>query len=681
MGKGLYIKLAKTGIFKNRRIYVPYILAGIGMAMMFYIVTYLSTSQTLGALEGISTAQGVLDFGKYILGIFDVIFLFYTNTFLMRRRKKEFGLYNILGMNKWNIAKILVWETVHLFLLTVAGGLFFGITFSKLAELLFVNMIRKDIIYSFSISKTAVIQTVILFIGIFVLLLINSLRQVHLSDPISLMKSENVGEKPPKANYVFAILGVIILGIAYYIAVSIKNPVASVFAFMFAACMVIVATYLLFIAGSVVLCRVLQKNKGYYYNPKHYISVSSMVYRMKRNGAGLASICILITMVLVMMSPTACLFLGTEESIKGSHPREMMLEVRYESVEKMTEESLAELQEIIVKDCGEAGADISDTLDYRCVMIAGLLKDGRIETDKNKVSLSEQMSLENLVSVIVIPLSDYNRMTGETNHIDSDEALVYTSRSSYDYDKIQIADTKTYRAREVDGKFILEGNTSVNMIGSVYMIVPDFEEEVALLSTLVDYNGEKMIDPRWAYDFNINIPEDQQKELVDRLYDDLRAVRDRDGSGVISVYFDSLVDAKEDYHSTFAGFFFLGGLLSVVFIAATVLVIYYKQISEGYEDEARFEIMQKVGMTKEDIRRSINSQMLTVFALPIVGAVVHLAFAFPMIRKILMLFWMDNLQLFLATTGGCVLVFAVIYVIIYKFTSNAYYSIVSGARE
>ena len=317
MKLGFYARLAWTGMQKNRKTYLPYILTCAGMVMMYYLITFLSKNPNVALIRGGSTLQGILSFGTGVIAVFSLIFLFYTNSFLIRRRKTEFGLYNILGMGKWNLTRILLWESAAICAISLLGGLFFGILFSKLAELLLVNLMGGKASFTFTVEPNAVASCVLLFVGIFALIFLNTLRQIHVSNPIELLHSETVGERPPKANWVVAALGIIILAIAYYIAVTIQDPIAALVFFFVAVVMVIIATYLLFVAGSVVLCRILQKNKSYYYKTRHFISVSSMMYRMKRNGAGLASICILSTMVLVMLSSTVCLFVGTEASLHG----------------------------------------------------------------------------------------------------------------------------------------------------------------------------------------------------------------------------------------------------------------------------------------------------------------------------------------------------------------------------
>ena len=307
MKKGIYRRLARMGIQKNKKLYTPYILTCIGMVMMFYIILFLSISPSVRGMAGGDTMQLILRLGSIVMGFFAAIFLFYTNSVLMRRRKKEFGLYNILGMGKKNLAAVMFWETVYVAALSLSMGLLAGILFSKLAELCLINILKESATFTLSVEWGALRGTLVLFAVIFLLLLANSLRQIQLSNPIALLRSENVGEKPPKANWLFAVLGAVLLAAAYWMAVTIEDTVTALFVFFGAVILVIIATYLLFIAGSVTVCRFLQRRKNYYYKTNHFVSISSMAYRMKRNGAGLASICILCTMVLVMVSSTVCL--------------------------------------------------------------------------------------------------------------------------------------------------------------------------------------------------------------------------------------------------------------------------------------------------------------------------------------------------------------------------------------
>ena len=346
----LYPKLAVNGIKKNRRIYLPYILTCSGMIMMYYITSFLTVSSFVKEMQGGTTMHMLLYMGCGVMVVFSAVFLFYTNSFIIRRRKTEFGLYNILGMDKRNISRILLWETFIIYISSLVVGITCGVLFSKLAELALTKMLGGAASYTFNAEPKSIIHAMVYYAVIFLLILINSLRQIHLSNPIELMKSENSGEKPPKANYFLAVLGALILGAAYFLAVYIQNPLEAIFAFFVAVIMVIAATFMLFVSGSVALCKILQKNKRYYYKTNHFISVSQMAYRMKRSGAGLASICILSTMVLVTLSSTICLYVGEEDMLARRYPRDIVVDT-YSTDEKVVSWSRSAVNTALEKFC------------------------------------------------------------------------------------------------------------------------------------------------------------------------------------------------------------------------------------------------------------------------------------------------------------------------------------------
>ncbi|MCH5333067.1 MAG: ABC transporter permease [Agathobacter sp.] len=674
---GFYPKLALDGIRKNKRMYPPYILTCIGMVMMTYILAYLRTAEAVAALRGGWLIQEFMNIGVYILIFFSLLFLSYTNAFLMRRRKKEFGLYNILGMDKKNIGRILLWETFFVALFSMVPGLIGGVAFSKLAELGIVRIMEGETSYTLSISVGGVVFTVIPFAVIFILLFLNSLRQLWFSNAISLLRSETAGEKPPKANWLLGILGILILGAAYYIAVTIKDPISAILAFLIAVLMVIAATYLIMIAGSVWFCRILQKRKGYYYKPGHFVSVSSMVYRMRRNGAGLASICILATMVLVMISSTSALFIGGEDMIYSRYPREINTEFRLYENKQMTGEDTAFFRDTINRIVDAHGGVCDHVMDFRMVGTAGLLNGGDVIYDASSINF-DMGSYSDLVQIYLIPLEDYNAMTGRDVELAYDEALVYAYRIHFDGEEFGFQNARHYKVKEhLSEWFGTGGAAMVSIVPLMFVVVPDIYDAS---EGMTDAAGNEMFDARWNYCFDTSLDDEEDIELHRELKETFKEMKQNGRDNfVYEVY--SREYERADFFSLYGGIFYLGIILSTVFIFAAVLIIYYKQVSEGYEDQSRYEIMQKVGMTKRDIRKSINSQLLTVFFLPLFGAGLHLAFAFPIIEKLLLLFNLHNHTLFVCTTIGSFLVFALFYVVVYRITAGAYYQIVSGAKD
>ena len=676
MKKGIYRSLAISGIRKNKKLYLPYILTCTGMVMMCYIVSFIAASPVFTTIPGGDMVKQLLSMGFGILSVFSLLFLFYTNSFLIRRRKKEFGLYNILGMGKKNLSLVLLLETLFIGAFSIACGLFLGILFSKFSELAMVKILRGETEFTLSIGFSAISQTVILFCVIFLLLFLNSLRQLHLSNPVELLRSENTGEKPPKANWLVALLGVVILAGAYYLAVTISDPVSAILWFFVAAIMVIIATYLLFMAGSVALCRILQKNKRYYYKTNHFVSVSSMAYRMKRNGAGLASICILCTMVLIMVSSTACLYMGTEDSIRSRYPRHINLYGNAATQQVLWGEAPQDTQAQAEALVEEQGYTLQNVQTYRTAAFGGVIEGNQIRFD-NSVYSNRWDTVAKICQFFVVPLADYNRVAGAQETLEEDEVLIYSTKElSYGEDTIRLGDGPVYTVKKQVSQFVKNGIDSMQIFPTVYLFVNDPEALIQPVENVImEDSGSSPLIYQWYYGFDLSCDQEAQEALYEVLMNRLENTPD------FFVYGECAAAERGYLYGMYGGLFFLGILLGIVFVFAAVLIIYYKQISEGYEDQSRFAIMQKVGMSKKDIRRSINSQILTVFFLPLIAAGVHLAFAFPMIRKLLLLFSLTNFPLLVGVTAACYLVFALFYLLVYRATSRSYFAIVSGMNH
>ena len=674
MKRGFYPRLAWSGMRKNSKLYLPYTLACIGMTAMFYILMHLAYSPALELLPSSTSVSVTLRLGSFVMGVFSLLFLFYTNSFLVRRRYKEFGLYNVLGMNKGNISRVLAWEALINALISLAGGLFLGIALSKLAELGLVNIMGGDTDLDLRISVKALEFTVMFFCGIFLLIYLNSLIKIRRSSASELVKSENFGEKPPRANWLFGLAGIVILAAAYYIAVSIKTPLTALSLFFIAVIMVIVATYLIFIAGSVWICRLLQKNKRYYYKKNHFVSVSSMVYRMKRNGAGLASICILATMVLVMISSTTCLYFGAEDALRDRYPRDISISASYSGLDSMTDENISALRGEISAAVG--GAETENILDYRCASLVGSLENGILDLSEASIYSTAMTTYDYVAEVYIVPLADYNAIAGTNESLGSDEAMIYAYRMDYTDKTFAVDELVSFRVKKVLDSFpIADGSAMASIAPTVFVIVPDFADTVAKLGGAVSSSGDEPASLSWNYAFDTPVSDEEETAMCERIGERLS---ERSETGGYRYYSrESLAANRADFYGMFGGLFFLGIMLSIAFICAAVLIIYYKQISEGYEDRRRFEIMQNVGMTKKEIRSSINSQLLTVFFLPLIFAGLHLGFAFPFIHKLLMLFNLSNLPLLIGTTAISFGVFALLYAVVFRVTSNAYYNIVS----
>lgn len=668
MKMNLYPKLAWHGIVKNKKTYLPFLLTSIGIVMMYYIVSYLTYSKSVYEMRGGRELQMILSWGMAVTAIFAVIFLFYMNSFLMRRRKMEFGLYNILGMGKWNIARILLWQNLILFVVSLVGGLGLGILLSKLAELCATRMLDNEAVLAFSIEPTAVRNTLLLTVICFALILLYSLGQIHVAKPVELLRGEKVGEKPPKARWILATIGVILLGIAYYLAVTTEEPIASLSVFFIAIVMVIIASYLLFICGSVALCKILQKNKRYYYKTSHFVSVSSMAYRMKRNGASLASICILSTAVLVMISSSLCLRIGEEDILLSRYPRDLEMNSYSADAE-------------YISSIDNATAEVMHTYDimpenevrYSYLPVGGMQQENKIIIDQE--SFNGYINYDDVVQVMIYTLEQYNQLSGQTETLSDNDVLIHMEKGKFPYDTLQFGEMEPMHVEKQTDLFAFQGINLASAISTLYLVVPDAET----LQEIYDYQkqiyGDEASEMETYYGFDLDCDEETQIAILDDIDSSIQALQLQD-EAFPRVNTACRAKQRSNFYSLYGGLLFLGILLSIVFLFGTVLIMYYKQISEGYEDASRFEIMQKVGMTQKEIRKSINSQVLTVFAAPLLAAGVHTGFAFPLIRRLLILFGMTNTPLLVGVTVGSFLIFALLYVLMYKLTSRSYYQLV-----
>ena len=670
--KGLfYPKLAWSGIHKNRRLYWPYLLTASGVVMMFYIIAFLASSDRVQALRGGNSAVLTLRLGIVVMAVFALIFRFYANSFLIRRRKKEFGLYNILGMDKRHIGRLLLCETLLVALFTLAAGLFFGIAFSKLAELCLIRLLKQSAAFTLTLSPTAILQTLLVFGVIYFLTFLNTLRQIHFSNPIALLRSENTGEKPPKANWLLGLLGFLLLGVAYFIAIRITNPLDALFAFLIAVLLVIAGTYLLFIAGSVLFCRLLQRSKRYYYRANHFVSLSSMVYRMKRNGAGLASICILATMVLVMISSTSSLYFGIEETLHLRYPRDVSVALQFDDLPAWQKADMTAARQAIGDTLQEESLNASDVLDYRSASSWGRPQGNSLVLEDSTLVLKENWLF------FFISLDDYNRCMGQNETLAEDEVLLYAERGSFTADSVTLPDGSARRVKQNLTAFWPLARAGLTSNPVLCIVVPDLNATVQSIQTFVNSlseNSDYYIALDWRYSFNCSEATiDNTSRLLTSVVNSSRP----ETFSFETAWTDSIAENRADFYGSYGGLFFLGILLSLVFLCGAVLILYYKQISEGYEDQMRFDIMQKVGMTRREIRQSINSQLLTVFFLPLLMAGLHLTFAFPMLRRIILLFGVMDSSLLAWTTVISFAVFSLFYTLVYKFTSNSYYRIVA----
>lgn len=644
--------------------YIPFVLSCILTIMMYYMVSSLSMNPNMMNMIGGDVMQQILSLGIYVITVFAVIFLFYTNSFLIKRRKREFGLFNILGLEKKHLSIVIALESMIVFLVSMVLGIGIGILLDKAFYLLIAKMLNASIALGFYISYQSIVNSIILFLIIFVLMYLFSLIQINLSNPIELLHGDQHGEKEPKTKWLLALIGLICLGTGYYMSVSIQDPVTAFAFFMVAVILVVIGTYMLFTAGSIVILKLLRKNKRYYYKTNHFISVSNMIYRMKQNAVGLGNICILSTMVLVMLSTTISLWVGMNDIIETRFPRDITVSIN--SVD--SNQALYTIDDMNYA-IEQAGIQTEDELVYRTLSVSAF-NQGNTYTFGN-----ENMSLQDISNVVVlyfITLDDYNRTEGTNVSLAPDEVLVFPSGKQFDHKTIDIA-SNTFKVNGILDSIKADSNYSANLQNSMFVIVDSMDTLFMIDDLQKQAYGDNASYIHTSYDFNLSKSEEMSvKEATDAL------IANYPGDTTYMMV-DTQEGNYEDLLSLYASFLFIGIFLSFLFIMATVLIMYYKQITEGYEDKKRFEIMQKVGLDKREVKKTINSQVLTVFFLPLVVAAIHIVFAFPMIEKMLRLLYLDNTNLYIMTTVICFGVFALVYVLIYFLTSKVYYGIVRNA--
>lgn len=657
-GVGFYWKLAFTNLKGNRRVYLPYLLSSVGIIMMFYSINALGQGIDQGALYGGTTVASMMGLGVFVIGLFAVLFLFYTNSFIIKRRKKELGLYNILGMEKRHIAHILFRETLLTAVCSLALGLGLGIVFSRVLFWLLGLLLGTDLAVAFVIPVSAITSTLGLFGLIFLLTLCYNLLQVKLSKPIELLHGGETGEREPKAHWFLAVLGALLLGTGYTMAVTIQDPLSALVFFFVAVILVILGTYLLFITGITAMLKLLKKNKRFYYKTNHFTALSGMLFRMKQNAAGLASICVLFTALLVTVSTTFSLYTSMDGLLRARYPRNVLV-----SVCDANQEAKDMVRSAVNQKSQELGLALENVVDREGWNITTARVGNTLHT--------QEVSLETCAVVNIFTQSEFERFSGQQVDLAENQVLLFDPANTFPEEDTLHIDDKTYEI--VPSDYVMpEASTLAQIYEMYYLVVRD---ETVVENILAPSGSDTF--PIYSYDFDVagGDPED-----IAALREALGTV-DFSGPGVeyAALLFEDSATSRQSFMELYGGLFFLGLFLGVLFLLGTALIIYYKQVSEGYDDARRFNIMQKVGMSHREVKQSIHSQILLVFFLPLVMAVLHLAFAFPMLEKILLVMGLANTQLILLSTLGCVAVFAVAYLIIYALTARTYYNIVETA--
>lgn len=665
MNNLLYARLAKTNLSKNRQNILPYLLSCIGTVVMFFIMDTLAQGSGFDSMIGKDTILTVMGMGTYIIGLFAVIFLIYSNSFLAKRRKKEFGLFQILGMEKKHLAKILFFESLYLWAVSLGIGILLGVLLYRLQFLVLIKLTGLNGTIDFAFSAKAVGSTMLLFGQIFVINFLLSLRQIHVSQPVELLHGGAQGEREPKTKMLTAVFGFMLLGVGYYLALTCQSSMDALDKFFIAIALVMVGTYCLFSAGSIAFLKILKKNKNYYYQTRHFTSISGMLYRMKQNAVGLANICILSTGVLLVISISTCLWTGIEEVTYTRFPHQISIEANtgvsgiMETVEPVSQKMIEEVKTGIDQHLEEKQLKKEYESDQRYyVMLAAV--------DRNKVEKTQPDDAAASTLIKIMEESEYKQVTGEQVELEPGQALVFQAKQkNYGYDTIELGN-QTYEVKKwnTDKKsYILDEKTQVYETMTVVTRNKEAKEAYAAVQGKEPegYSWEYALDLTGDAGEQIAVGDELETILTESSFNGWLEVREKERNTVYSLYGSIL---------------FLGVFIGALFLMGAVMIIYYKQVSEGFDDRKRFQIMQKVGMSRKEIRQTIQSQVVTVFFLPLVAAVIHTMAAFPFTKRIMALMNFPDSNMFLAATGMTIAAFTVVYLIVYVLTARAYYKIV-----
>lgn len=670
MHKGIFSRLAKQNIRNNKSTYIPYIITCIFCIAMIYMMEFLRDCPTLDqAVRQADEVRMIVFTGEIVVEIFCIIFLIYSNSFLMKRRQKEIGLYNILGLERNHIGIVMFLETIITSIGSLAGGIAAGIIGSKLALLLLLKLLHIPSVLGFYISVKGIFTCLFMFGIIFLMILFLNLAKIHLSRPVELLRGNNTGEKEPVAKWLMALIGFICLGAGYYLAVTTESPIKAITIFLLAVILVMAGTYLLFTAGSIVILKFLRRRKSFYYRTGNFISISGMLYRMKQNAIGLASICILSTGVLLMIAMTVSIYFGMNDIMLNRYPYDVDM-----SVTSISEEECQTAIEAFEKAIADNKVPVEKSVEEIYLDIV-CSKNG------DQILIKPANTIRNSDSVLVLSLLDqaeYERLTGISANLNDGEIFAWYP-SAVQKDSVTVDETEFTVKKWLDKNPLTCGEDAVSDNAVLVVTDEDFKKFDEMRTEM--YKGVSSAPA--GEDLTLHLGLDitgSETDKIDFGTPVMEVVKDLKKNGGLSE--NSWITSgirQQEYESYYAdngSLLFIGILLGSLFLMGTAMIIYYKQISEGYEDQKRFEIMQKVGLSRREVRSSVRRQILMVFFLSLLMAMLHITMAFPMIRRMLLLFGMTNTKLFIGCTAGTVLIFAVVYGLIYLMTARSYYHIV-----
>lgn len=670
MGK-LYFKLAKTNLSNNKPFYIPYIISSIITVAMLYMMSFLSDNKGLNKIMGADSLATIFRLGVGIIVIFSYIFLFYTNSFIIKRRKKEIGVYNILGMEKRHLSKVLFVETIYSAIISLVCGIIVGIVFSKFILMVLYGIIGIHKTVEFFVNIHGIILCVVSFGILFLLTFLYNFMQIKLANPIELLRGTNVGEREPKTKIFMTIVGVVCLAIAYYIAITTENPLNVLTLFFVAVLLVIIGTFALFTAGSIALLKLLRNNKKFYYNKRHFMAVSGMLYRMKQNAAGLASICILSTMVLVVISTTVSMYVGIQDELMARYPNDVCVTVDYNSVIDKS----SEIEKAIFDEIDSAEVKNKKAFSYLSVFVGQ--KGDNFTTDK------EHLSFQNSYLFYILSKDDFikrdNSFKDKIGNISKGEAVVVLNKK-YDKKDIKIFG-KNYKVNKSFEHMEDNDLYMISTLNGLGYIILDNDESVQELYDMQEKmlgKGANYYTNKIRFDFKSGNKKQKAAayKKIDNVVKKYFKENKNDKKEISSYWVESRQENEQNFYLLYGGLFFLGIFLGTMFLMVTVMIIFYKQITEGYDDRERYQILEKVGMSSREVKDTIKSQIRIVFVLPIFAAAVHVTAAFPMVNRLLKMLNLNNEKLFAGCLAATIIVFAVIYYLVFKVTSRAYYKIV-----
>ena len=670
MHKRIFSRLAKQNIRNNKSTYIPYMITCIFCIAMIYMMEFLRDCPTLDqAVRQADEVRMIVFTGEIVVEIFCIIFLIYSNSFLMKRRQKEIGLYNILGLERNHIGIVMFLETIITSIGSLAGGIAAGIIGSKLALLLLLKLLHIPSVLGFYISVKGIFTCLFMFGIIFLMILFLNLAKIHLSRPVELLRGNNTGEKEPAAKWLMALIGFICLGAGYYLAVTTESPIKAITIFLLAVILVMAGTYLLFTAGSIVILKFLRRRKSFYYRTGNFISISGMLYRMKQNAIGLASICILSTGVLLMISMTVSIYFGMNDIMLNRYPYDVDM-----SVTSISEEECQTAIEAFEKAIADNKVPVEKSVEEIYLDIV-CSKNG------DQILIKPANTIRNSDSVLVLSLLDqaeYERLTGISANLNDGEIFAWYP-SAVQKDSVTVDETEFTVKKWLDKNPLTCGEDAVSDNAVLVVTDEDFKKFDEMRTEM--YKGVSSAPA--GEDLTLHLGLDitgSETEKIEFGTPVMETVKDLKKSGGLSenawIISGIRQQEYESYYADNGSLLFIGIFLGSLFLMGTAMIIYYKQISEGYEDQKRFEIMQKVGLSRREVRSSVRRQILMVFFLPLLMAMLHITMAFPMIRRLLLLFGMTNTKLFIGCTAGTVLIFAVVYGLIYLMTARSYYHIV-----